>query len=115
MYSAFGRFLPGTAVPQSWLADRCLVDPMHFHRSGVGPKPLSDQDQERPRRIAAGAVFGWHGTTKTKRPLFPFKAATWAPVWIDLEVTGNIDQTAIEISVDTPDSDDVIGVLPASS
>src|SRR4051794_15793167 len=40
--------------------------------------------------------------------LYLFKAATWAPVWVDLECTANIDQPAIEISVETPDGDDVI-------
>lgn len=46
-----------------------------------------------------------------------FKAATWAPVWIELECSEAIEQETIEISVDTPDGDDVIGssriIVPA--
>ena len=44
---------------------------------------------------------------ENNQPLYLFKAASWAPVWVDLEVTAPIDQ-AIEIVVETPDGDDVI-------
>ena len=54
---------------------------------------------------------------ENNQPYYLFKAATWAPVWVELEGLGAVDDPKIEITVETSDGDDVIAagsiVVPA--
>jgi hypothetical protein len=59
-------------------------------RLGLPPGPFSKERDEN------------------NQPVNLFKAATWAPVWVELEVIESINQPTIEIRVETPDGDDVI-------
>jgi len=51
-----------------------------------------------------------------RQPYYIYKGAAWAPVWVELEC-GKITQPAIEITVETPDGDDLMSsasiVVPA--
>lgn len=61
-------------------------------RVGFAPGPFSPQRDEN------------------NQPYYIYKAAMWAPVWIDLECTGSIDEEKIEIAVESSDGDDVLAI-----
>ncbi len=41
---------------------------------------------------------------------FTFKAGKWSPVWVELELSGSLNDKEIAITVETPDADDVMTV-----
>ncbi|MCE9533732.1 MAG: hypothetical protein K8T89_21780 [Planctomycetes bacterium] len=83
LFSAILAFGPPLAHAQNPITIKSV-------RLGFAPGPASQAKDEN------------------NQPRWLFKAANWTPVWVDLEVTGPIQDETIDLVVATPDGDDVI-------